>query len=158
MQKNNLHSKEKNSKCRQGNFSPETLAASYHRWRSVLASTPITLTIQVFSLSRSRSSWSSRWWSSPLSRASHRQGHGHHGRHFQGHDHPHHDGDDFPRKYINKLQHILRGKIRRKLIISCRAHCSSVVGTCWPRARWCPCCTGWLLISYQISILSMCDQ
>ena len=32
----------------QGSFCPESLAASHHRWRSVLASTPITLTIQVF--------------------------------------------------------------------------------------------------------------
>ena len=31
----------------QGSFCPESLAASHHRWRSVLASTPITLTIQV---------------------------------------------------------------------------------------------------------------
>ena len=37
----------KSSISPQGSFCPESLAASHHRWRSVLASTPITLTIQV---------------------------------------------------------------------------------------------------------------
>ena len=37
----------KSSISPQESFCPESLAASHHRWRSVLASTPITLTIQV---------------------------------------------------------------------------------------------------------------
>ena len=109
MQKNKPHRKEKKLKCRQGSFSPETLAASHHRWRSVLASTPITLTIQVMVILVIQVVIIIRIQVMITLTVMVMI--------FQG-------------KYLNKLQHLLREKIRRKLITSCRAPCFSVVGTC----------------------------